>query len=170
MPGAEHLVIRYLPGLVAALGGGALIGLAPACRRIAFTILATLLGLTCMETEYWVAHGFPSDEVQFFAVTALITVAALFLGTKGALSLSVAGLGFLAYVNIRYGSPYLLDYILPVEYACLLALARRELNWYGSGIWAHRRLEVLWLLVTNAITVWRTTTLDKWGWIAGRPW
>jgi hypothetical protein len=167
---AEHVWFRYLPGLLAAAGGAALIGFAPAHRRIVFTILATLLGLTCMEAEYWVAHGFPSDEVSFFAVTALITLAALFMGKKGGFILAITGLGFLAYVNIRYGSPYLLDYILPVEYALLLALARRELGWYGSGVWAPGRPELIWLVVTNVITVWRTSVLDKWGWIMGRPW
>jgi len=170
MAGTDHLWMRYLPGLAAAAGGGALLGLAPRGRRIAFAGLATLLGLTCMEAEYWVAHGFPQSELGFFVVAVAITLAAIGLGKVGGLLLGLAGLAFFAYVNIRYGAPYLLDYILPVFYATLLAWSRKDLNCYRTGWLEVGRIEALWLLVVNAITVWRTTALDKWGWIAGRPW
>ena len=170
MTSAGILWLRYLPGVVAAAGGMALIVFAPPRRRTSFTILASLLGLTCMEAEYWVAHGFPAEEVPFFVVMVAITLTAMFLGGNGALGLGTAGLMFFAYVNIRYGAPYLLDYILPVVYALLVVFARREKNWVGRNIWATSRAELLWLAFTYAITVWRTTELDKWGWITGRPW
>ena len=73
----EHVWLRYLPGLVAAVGGTAIITSAPPLRRIAFTVLATLLGLFCMEAEYWLAFGFPKSEVTFFVFVVVITLAAL---------------------------------------------------------------------------------------------
>lgn len=162
--------VRYLPGLVAAVGAGSLIIMAPARRKVESTILATLVGLTAMEAEYWVAHGFPADEIPFFIGAVLVTIAGLVFAARGGLILGIVGLGFLAYVNIRYGSPYLLDYILPVNYALLVYYARRALDWRGRGFWAAGRLEALWVILTHAATIWRTSQLDKWGWLAGDPW
>lgn len=142
--------------------GTALIALAPARRRVVSTVLATLLGLVCMESEYWVAGGFPEDEVWFFIVTAVLTLATIFLGAPGALGLGLAGLIFFAYVNIRYGAPYLPDYILPIFYALLVVFVRREMNSVVRNIWATGRVGLLWLALTNAITFWRTTELGKW--------
>jgi hypothetical protein len=166
----EHLWVRYLPGVVAAAGGVALIVFAPPRRRIGFAVLATLLGLTCMEAEYWIAHGFPESEVPFFVLAIALTLLTLPFASRGALGLSVVGLAFFAYVNIRYGAPYLLDYVLPLFYALLVVLARREGGWRGGGVLAAGWPETLWLLTVNAVTIWRTTALDKWGWLLGRPW
>jgi hypothetical protein len=168
--GTEHLWIRYLPGAVAAIGSLALIGFAPEYRKMLSTGVATLLGLVCMEAEYWVAHGFPASEVSFLSVTAVVTLAALFAGGWGCLLLSVAGFGFFTYVNLRYGAPYLLDYIMPVLYASLMARSRRTLNWSGRGILAIGRLEGALLISLLALMLLRTTTLAKWGWISGKPW
>jgi hypothetical protein len=162
--------VRALPGLVAALGGAALICFVPRRRRILTTTLATLLGLASMEAEYWVAHGFPESEVTFFAGAVVVTLLALALGKRGGLALGVIGLAFFAYVNVRYGAPYLLDYVLPVFYGILLALARRELKWFRSGVLAVGCPEAVWLILINGITIWRTSVLDKWGWLTGRPW
>lgn len=161
---------RYLPGLVAAVSGGALIGFAAERRKIPFAVLATLLGLTCMEAEYWVASGFPESEVPFFVGAVAVTLLALGLRQLGGLALGVGGLLFFAYVNIRYGAPCLLDYVMPVLYGSLLALARRELDWFRPGLLGVGWPEATWLILVNGITVWRTTVLDKWGWLAGRPW
>jgi hypothetical protein len=157
-------------GTLAATGGAALIGFAPPRRRIAFTILATLWGLTCMEAEYWVARGFPQDEAPFFIATVLMTSAALVLGKRGGFALGMMGLAFFAYVNIRYGAPYLLDYVLPAFYAVLVVWSRREMNWSASAMLRPGRLEASWVVIVHAITLWRTTELGKWGWILGRPW
>ncbi|MBZ5516673.1 MAG: hypothetical protein LAN62_17855 [Acidobacteriia bacterium] len=167
---SDHVWTRYLPGLVAATGGAALIGFAPRRHKIAFAVLATLLGLTCMEAEYWLAHGFPQDEVPFFIATAFMTSTALFLGKRGGFALGMMGLAFFAYVNTRYGAPYLLDYILPVFYAVLVALSRREMDWSGSTMLRPGWPEASWIVIVHAITLWRTTELGKWGWILGRPW
>jgi hypothetical protein len=167
---AEHLWVRYLPGAVAALGSLALIGAAPKHRKMLLTGIATLLGLVCMEAEYWVAHGFPASEASFFSVAVVVTLAALFAGGCGSLLLSVAGFAFFAYVNLRYGAPYLLDYVMPVLYAFLMARSRRALNWSGRGILAIGRLEGALLIPVLALIVLRTTTLAKWGWISGKPW
>ncbi len=167
---AEHLWMRYLPGAVAAIGGMALIGIAPERRKIMAIGIATLLGLVCMEAEYWVAHGFPASEVPFFSGAVVITLATLFAGARGCLLLSVAGFGFFTYVNLRYGAPYLLDYIMPVLYASLMAHSRRALHWYGGGILAIGRLEAALLVPVLALMLLRTTMLSKWGWICGRSW
>jgi hypothetical protein len=164
------ILLRYLPAFVAVAGAAALVLLAPRRHRTAFTLLATLLGLTCMEAEYWVAHGFPAEEIFFFTSSVLITLAALALGARGALALGLAGLAFFAYVNIRYGAPYLLDYIMPVFYAVLVVLCRRERQWFGSGLWVPGRLETLWVIFVHAVAFWRTTALHKWDWVLGRPW
>ncbi len=168
--GAEHLWMRYLPGAVAALGSLALIGIAPEHRKMLSTGIATLLGLVCMEAEYWVAHGFPASEVSFFSGAVVVTLAALFAGARGCMLLSVAGFGFFTYVNLRYGAPYLLDYIMPVLYVSLMARTRRTLNWSGRGILAIGRLEAALLIPVLALMLLRTTTLGKWGWISGKPW
>jgi len=162
--------VRFLPGLVAALGGAALLWFAPERRKIPFTVLATLLGLMSMEAEYWVAHGFPESEVTFFAGAVVVTLLALAAGKYGGLLLGIIGLAFFAHVNVRYGAPYLLDYVLPVFYGILLALARRELKWFRSGVLAVGRPEAIWLILTSGVTIWRTSVLDKWGWLTGRPW
>jgi hypothetical protein len=170
MSAPDHLWLRYLPGLVAATGGAALLWFAPERRKIPFAVLATLLGLTSMEAEYWVAHGFPESEVTFFAGTVVVTLLALALGKFGGLVLGIIGLAFFAYVNVRYGAPYLLDYVLPVFYGILLALATRELKWFRSGVLAVGCPEAIWLILVNGVTIWRTSVLDKWGWLTGRPW
>jgi hypothetical protein len=162
--------MRYVPGAAAVAGSLALISVAPERRKMLFTGIATLLGLVCMEAEYWVAHGFPASEVPFFSVAAVVTLAALFAGGWGGLLLSVAGFGFFAYVNLRYGAPYLLDYIMPVLYASLMARSRRTLHWSGRGILAIGRLEAALLIPILALMLLRTTTLGKWGWISGKPW
>ena len=139
-------------------------------HAIAAATLATLLGLVCMEAEYWVAHGFPSSEVSFFASAVVVTLTGLALGRLGSAALGILGLAFFAYVNLRYGAPYLLDYVLSILYAFLLARSRRELNWQGAG-WLHPGwIEGLWIVLTYGVTFWRTTSLDKWGWVTGRPW
>jgi len=168
--GAGHLWTRYLPGTVAALGSLALIGIAPEHRKMLSTGFATLLGLVCMEAEYWVAHGFSASEASFFPGAVVVTLAALLAGDRGCLLLGVAGFGFFTYVNLRYGAPYLLDYIMPVLYASLMTRSRRTLNWSGSGILAIGRLEAALLVTVLALMLLRTTTLGKWGWISGKPW
>jgi hypothetical protein len=161
---------RYLPGLIAALGGFALIGLAPPRRKVVFTSLATLLGLMCMEAEYWVARGFPSSEIPFFLGAVTVTVVAMSLGARGGLLLGGLGLAFFAYVNTRFGAPYLLDYVLPAFYATLLAYSRREVGWSVRGALRPGVPEVLWIIVVNVLAVWRTSAVHKWGWINGGPW
>jgi len=167
---AEHLWMRYLPGAVAAGGSLALIGIAPKHRKVLITGIATLLGLVCMEAEYWVAHGFPASEVSFFAVAVLVTLAALFAGDRGCLLLSVAGFAFFTYVNLRYGAPYLLDYVMPALYVSLMGYSRRALNWSGGGLLLIGRLELAVLIPVLALMLLRTTTLAKWGWISGKSW
>jgi hypothetical protein len=108
---------------------------------------------------------FHSSSARFWSPSWLF-----FFGAWGGLGLGIVGLAFFAYVNIRYGAPYLLDYILPVNYALLVYFTRRAIHWQGRGLWAAGPLEVLWIGATHAITVWRTFQLDKWGWILGRPW
>jgi hypothetical protein len=164
------ILMRYVPGLLAAAGGALLLFLSR--RRFAITaaILATLLGLCCMEAEYWVAHGFPWSEVSFFASAVVLTVTALFLGVLGGAALGILGLGFFAYVNLRYGAPYLLDYVMPILYAIVLARSRRRLNWEGAGLRQAGWTEGLWIATTYSLSIWRTSSLDKWGWISGGPW
>jgi hypothetical protein len=164
------LWMRYMPGLVAAGGGATILLLWRRRHAIAAATLATLLGLTCMEAEYWVAHGFPSSEVSFFASAVVVTLIALALGRLGGAALGILGLGFFAYVNLRYGAPYLLDYVQPILYALLLARSRREWTWKGSSWLRAGWTEGLWIAVTYSATFWRTTSLDKWGWMTGRPW
>jgi hypothetical protein len=167
---AGLLATRYLPGAAAALASLALIGIAPEHRKRTAAGTATLLGLVCMEAEYWVAHGFPAPEVVFFSVAAVVTLAGILLGAWGGLLLSVAGFGFFAYVNLRYGAPYLLDYIMPILYAVLAAYSRRALRWSGRGILATGRIEGILVVALLVLMVPRTTMLHKWGWISGKPW
>jgi hypothetical protein len=162
--------IRYLPGLVAAAGGAALLYFSRRKHAVAFACLATLVGLVCMEAEYWVAHGFPRSEVTFFVAAVALTLTALALGAPGGTALGILGLGFFAYVNLRYGAPYLLDYVLPILYAFLLARSRRELGWQDTGILRAGRTEGLWIAATALLIFWRTSSLGKWGWITGAPW
>ena len=165
---ADPLWLRYLPGLVAAVGGAAMIVTEPRARRVKFTVLATLLGLVCMEAEYWLASGFPTSEAAFFVGAVAVTLAALAIGSLGTMILGLVGLFFFAYVNLRYGAPYLLDYMMPVLYALLIAWSRRDLHWAGPGILEVGKLETMAVIALQILTVWRTTGLDKWGWIAGR--
>jgi hypothetical protein len=165
-----RLWIRWLPGLVAVAGGAAFLRFSRRKLTVAGAILATLLGLVCMEAEYWVAHGFPWSEVSFFTSAVVLTLTALVLRSVGGAALAILGLGFFAYVNLRYGAPYLLDYVLPILYAVLLARSRRELGWQRSGVLQAGTTETLWILVSNSAIIWRTTTLGKWGWITGGPW
>ncbi len=167
---AEQIWVRYLPGLVAAAGATAIIATAPRARQVAMTLLATLLGLVCMEAEYWVASGFPESEIPFFAGAVALTLAALAIGSVGAMILGLTGLLFFAYVNLRYGAPYLLDYLMPVLYGLLIAWSRRALLWTGAGILEVGKLEAMAVIALEILAVWRTTSLDKWGWIAGGHW
>ncbi|MBI1741207.1 MAG: hypothetical protein HY233_03710 [Acidobacteriales bacterium] len=161
---------RYPPGLVAAVGAAVLLYSSRHKCTVAFAGLATLLGLICMEAEYWVAHGFPSSEISFFTAAVLLTLTALALGAVGGAALGILGLAFFAYVNLRYGAPYLLDYVQPVLYALLLARSRRELDWQRSGFLRAGWTEGVWILVTYSLTFWRTSSLGKWEWITGGSW
>ncbi len=167
---ADQLWARYLPGLVAAVGGAAMIVAAPRPRRVTFTVLATLLGLVCMEAEYWVAAGFPVSEVRFFVGAVAVSLLALAIGSLGTMILGLLGLLFFAYVNLRYGAPYLLDYVMPVLYALLIAWSRPTLNWVRPGIFEVGRPETVAVIALEVLAAWRTTDLDKWGWMAGRHW
>lgn len=162
--------LRYMPGLAAAAVGTAIIAVAPPQRRVACTVLATLFGLICMEAEYWLATGFPRSELSFFVTVVALSLAALAIGDLGAMWLGLAGLLFFAYVNLRFGAPYLLDYVMPVFYALLLVWSRRALGWTGRGIWRAGRIEALALVAEQCLVVWRTFQLTKWGWIAGKHW
>ena len=158
---------RYIPGIVAGLGGAVLVWRAPSHRNIQFTVAATALGLICMEWEYWVAMGFPASEVPFFSVSISLTVIALFFGAPGGFFLGICGMLLFTYVNVRYGAPFLLDYILPVFYALLIGLCRKRLGLRRPGILEAGYLEAIWLLCLNSVVIWRTTVLGKWGWIFG---
>lgn len=154
---------RYLPGLAAAAGGAALLYSSRRKRAVAFACLATLLGLVGMEAEYWVAHGFPMSEVTFFVAAVALTLTALAFAALGGTALGILGLGFFAYVNLRYGAPYLLDYVLPILYAFLLGRSRRQLDWQGTGILRTGCTEGLWIAATYLLMFWRTSSLGKWG-------
>ena len=167
---ADHLWARYLPGLLGALVTIAVVYLAPCHRKIPATILATLVGLVCMEAEYWIAHGFPSSDLPFFLTAIGLTLAAFVVGTIGGLLLGVVGLGFFSYVNLRYGAPYLLDYVMPALYAILMYYSRRELKWVRPGVLRAGVPESVWFIVLQLLVVWRTTRLFKWGWLTGGPW
>lgn len=143
---------------------------APRARRVEFTVLATLLGLVCMEAEYWLASGFPTSEVAFFVGAVAVTLAALAIGSLGTMILGLVGLFFFAYVNLRCGAPYLLDYVIPVLCGLLIAWSRRALNCVRPGILDTGRPETIAVVALDVLASWRTTGLDKWGWIAGRHW
>jgi len=162
--------IRSLPGLVAAAGAAILLLSSRRKHEIRYAGLSTLLGLICMEAEYWIAHGFPWSEISFFTSAVLLTVVALALGEIGGAALGLLGLVFFAYVNLRYGAPYLLDYVQPVAYAFLLARSRERLQWQGSGVLRVGVTEGVWIIATYALTFWRTSELGKWGWMTGGPW
>ncbi len=161
---------RYVPGLAALAGGAALLAFSRRKRTVVIAGVATALGLVCMEAEYWVAHGFPWSEVSFILVALALTGASLACGAAGGAALGILGLGFFAYVNLRYGAPYLLDYVLPILYAFLLARSRRALGWQRGGVLRAGWTEGLWIAATYGLTFWRTTALAKWGWLAGAPW
>jgi len=166
----EHLWLRYLPGLIEAAGGTAIIIAAPPPRRIVLTVLVTLLGLFCMEAEYWLAFGFPRSEATFFGGVVVITPAALATSNFGTMLLGLSGLLFFGYVNLHYGAPYLLDYVMPVFYALLLAWSRGRLGWTGAAIWKAGRLEAAAVIVLQVLAAWRTSELAKWAWLAGKHW
>ena len=96
------ILYRYVPGVVACLGGALLIWSAPSERKIHFTVGATILGLICMEWEYWLVWGVPAFEIPFFSGSMVLTIIALFTGAIGGLCLGFCGLLLFAYVNIRY--------------------------------------------------------------------
>jgi len=158
---------RYVPAIVAGFAGSLLIWSAPSNRKIHFTLTATALGLICMEWEYWVAMGFPVSEVPFFLVSIFLTIIALFMGALGCFCLGICGLLLFTYVNVRYGAPFLLDYILPVFYALLIGLCRKRLKFWRPGILEVGYLEAIWLLCLNSVVIWRTIILGKWWWILG---
>ena len=162
--------MRYVPGAAAALASLVLIGMAPKHRKVIAAGIATLLGLVCMEAEYWMAHGFPASEISFFSVALALTLAGILSGALGGLLLGIVGFGFFAYVNLRYGAPYLLDHLMPILYALLTAYSRRALHWSGRGILATGRMEGTLLVALLALMVPRTTMLHKWGWLSGKPW
>lgn len=110
-----------------------------------------------MEAEYWVAHGFPSSEVLFFLGAIAVTLATLPLGKLGGVVLGVAGFGFFAYVNLRYGAPYLLDYVMPALYTFLVFYSRRALHWFRPGVFRIGFLEAICFGLLQALVVWRTT-------------
>jgi len=95
---------------------------------------------------------------------------ALAIGKLGATILSVIGFAFFACVNLRYGAPYLLDYAMPVFYAALMALSRREMKRSRPGILNGVLPAATVLIALQVLVIWRTTELGKWGWLAGRPW
>ncbi|HYL13752.1 MAG TPA: hypothetical protein VEV41_11995 [Terriglobales bacterium] len=170
MVSAEQLWARYLPGPVASAGSVVMIVTAPRTRQVTVTLLATLLGLVCMEAEYWVASGFPTSEVPFFVGAVGLTLAAYAIGRFGTMILGLVGLFFFAYVNLRYGAPYLLDYVMPVLYGLLIAWSRRALHWNGPRVLEAGKPETIGVIALQILAVWRTTSLGKWGWIAGGHW
>ena len=161
---------RFVPGIVAALGGAVLIWSAPSHRKIQFTVAATALGLICMWWEYIVAGIFSVSMVPGILFYLTLTAIGLILGARGSLVLGIGGMLFFTYVNVRYGSPFLLDYIIPVFYAILVGLCRRRLVLRRKGILEVGYLEAVWFICLNTVVIWRTTMLSKWGWIFGQNW
>lgn len=164
------ILYRYVPAIVAGLGGSVLIWSAPSQHKIKFTVGATALGLICMEWEYVVAGVFSVSNVPSTLVFLALTAIGLLFGTVGCLCLGICGLLLFAYVNVRYGAPYLLDYILPVFYALLVGLCRRRLTLRRPGILEVGYLEAVCLICLNSVVIWRTTMFGKWGWILGHDW
>jgi hypothetical protein len=161
---------QFVPGIVAGLGEAVLVWSAPSHRKIQFTVAATALGLICMEWEYLVAGVFSVSFVPEILLYLALTAIGLLLGVIGCLCLGICGLLFFTYVNVRYGSPFLLDYIIPVFYALLVGLCRRRLGLRRTGILEIGFLEAAWLVCLNTVVIWRTTMLGKWGWILGHEW
>jgi hypothetical protein len=117
-----------------------------------------------------VAGTFSVSMVPGILLYLALTAIGLLLGARGSLCLGIGGMLFFTYVNVRYGSPYLLDYIIPVFYALLVGLCRRQLALRHPGILEVGYLEVVWLICLNSVVIWRTTMLGKWGWILGKDW
>ena len=163
----ESLWLRYLPGLVAAIGGALIVGAAPARRRSMFAGLATLLGLLCAQAEHWVA-GFPKSGINYLVFAIGITLVALALGKHGCLILGIVGIFGYADVNTRYGAPYLLDYVMPGLYAAMIASSRRELGWFRPGFLRVGAPEAICLVLVEVLAAFRTAELGKWGWLAGK--
>jgi hypothetical protein len=161
---------RFIPGIVAGLGGAVLVWRAPSHRKIQFTVAATALGLICMEWEYWVAGRFFVWFIPEILLYLALTAIGLFLGVRGCFFLGICGLLYFTYLNVRYGEPYLLGYIIPVFYVLLVGFSRRSLSWSRPGILEVGRLEAVWLICLNTVVIWRTTMLGKWGWILGHVW
>lgn len=167
---------RFIPGIVAGLGGAVLVWYAPSHRKIQFAVVATALGLICMEWEYLVAGIYL--RVNWLSITMVpltllflaLTAIGLFIGVIGCLCLGICGLLFFTYVNVRYGEPFLLGYIIPVFYALLVGLCRQRLEFRRPGILEVWYLEAVWLTCLNTVVIWRTTVLGKWGWILGHAW
>jgi hypothetical protein len=165
-----NIFYRFVPGIVASLGGSILVLSAPSERKIQFTVAATALGLTCMEWEYLVAGVFSVSMVPELFFYLALTAIGLLLGVRGCFFLGICGLLFFTYVNVRYGSPYLLDYVIPVFYALLVGLCRRRLALRRPGILEVGYLEAIYLICLNTVVIWRTTMFGKWGWILGQVW
>ena len=93
---------RFVPGIVAGLGGSVLVWYAPSQHKIRFTVAATALGLICMEWEYLVAGVFSISMVPGLLVYLALTAIGLLLGVPGCLCLGICGLLFFTYVNVTY--------------------------------------------------------------------
>jgi hypothetical protein len=113
---------------------------------------------------------FPEWKYRSFVIALAITLLALAAGGLGGFALGVVGLGYLTYVNDRFYAPYLLDYVLPTIYACLIVVARKDLNWSGKGILAAGFPEATWWSIETVIAVYKTSTSGKWAWLIGKPW
>jgi hypothetical protein len=164
------LAKRYLPGLFAITAAILLFTCAPKQWRVQSLILATAVALCAMEAEYWIAHGFPQSELPFFVIAQAVTLIALLGGSVGGFVLGVNGLAFFSYVNTRFYAPYLLDYVLPAIYTCLIIVARQNLNWRGKGVLAIGFPEVTWWCIETVVAIYKTSILHKWAWITGKSW
>lgn len=164
------LAKRYLPGLFAIAAAILLFRCAPTKRKVESLILATAIGLCAMEAEYWIAHGFPQSESLFFVIALALTLLALLGGDVGGFALGIVGLVFFTYVNDRFCAPYLLDYVLPATYACLIAVSRQNLNWTGRGILVTGLPEAMWWSIETLVAIYKTSMLQKWAWLTGKPW
>ncbi len=70
---------RFVPGIVADVGGAVLIWSAPSHRKIQFTVAATALGLICMWCEYLVAGAFSVSMVPGILFYLALTAGGLLL-------------------------------------------------------------------------------------------
>jgi hypothetical protein len=170
MTDAAILAKRYFPGLLAIAAAILLYKCAPTKRKVETVILASAVALCAMEAEYWLAHGFPWSEIPFLVIALAVTLLGLIGGDLGGFALGVVGLVFFTYVNVRFCAPYLLDYVLPAIYTCLIIVARQNLNWHGKGILAIGLPEVAWWCVETVVAIYKTAILHKWAWLAGKPW